>query len=172
MAASCYNSIYPYCFVGVYEVMMIFITMEVKKESEHVSPNQNLDTMTEGPLKLRYKWTLCCCYLCFTLRVNTCSRLSNYYWNFWPLLIIYLGNMMHTYTQCYPTCCPYFSVIFPNTDKQSLDMLVFSLAVSFLRKPACDNMGSGGKILCFCGSCFVCAVDNDPRELESLCFYL
>ena len=59
--------------------MMIFITMEVKKESEHVSPDQNLDTMMEGPLKLRYKWILCCCYLCFTLRVNTCSRLSNYY---------------------------------------------------------------------------------------------
>ena len=59
--------------------MMIFITMEVKKESEHVSPDHNLDTMTEGPLKLRYKWTLFFCYLCFTLRVNTCSRLSNYY---------------------------------------------------------------------------------------------
>ena len=38
--------------------MMIFITMEVKKESEHFSPDHNLDTMTEGPLKLRYKWTL------------------------------------------------------------------------------------------------------------------
>ena len=45
---------------------MIFITMEVKKESEHVSPDHNLDTMTEGPLKLRYKWTLFFCYLCFT----------------------------------------------------------------------------------------------------------
>ena len=65
-----------------------------------------------------------------------------------------------------------FSVIFLNIDKQSLDMLVFSLAVSFLRKPACDNEGSVGKILCFCGSCFACTVDNDPRELESLCFYL
>lgn len=73
---------------------MIFITMEVKKESEHVSPDQNLDTMTEGPLKLRYKWTLRCCYLCFTLRVNTCSRLHNYYWNFWPLLITYLGLLI------------------------------------------------------------------------------
>lgn len=80
--------------------------------------------------------------------------------------------MTPTYTQCYPTCCFYFSVIFRNIGKQSLDMLVFSLAVSFLREPACDNMGSGGKILCFCGSCFVRAVDNDPRELESLCFYL
>ena len=80
--------------------------------------------------------------------------------------------MMHTYTQCYPTCYSYFSVIFLNIDKQSLDMLVFSLAVSFLRGPACENEGSGGKIFCFCDSCFARAVDNDPRELESLCFYL
>lgn len=50
-------------------------------------------------------------------------------------------------------------------------MLVFSLVVLFFRKLVCDNMGSGGKILCFCGFCFVRVVDNDLRELESLCFY-
>ena len=52
--------------------------------------------------------------------------------------------MTPTYTQCYPTCCFYFSVIFRNIGKQSLDMLVFSLAVSFLRGPAYENEGSGG----------------------------
>ena len=57
--------------------------------------------------------------------------------------------MTPTYTQCYPTCCFYFSVIFRNIGKQSLDMLVFSLAVSFLRGPAYENEGSGGK---FCVS--------------------
>ena len=57
--------------------------------------------------------------------------------------------MTPTYTQCYPTCCFYFSVIFRNIGKQSLDMLVFSLAVSFLRGPAYENDGSGGK---FCVS--------------------